>query len=148
MSAYIIGAATAWLIGFSPFLGLYVAIPAAVALGLDYASATLWASFGNFTPILLVTLAFERLRRLPRIGPWLQTRTSERFRKLADRYGMWLVLVMTPVVGVWALAVTGVGLGMDRYKLAVFSGISIVLYALVIAVGVALGVEAIEAVAE
>jgi uncharacterized membrane protein len=148
VTVYLIGAATAWLAGFLPFFGLYVAIPAAVALGLDYASATLWAALGNFTPVLLIVLAFERLRRLPRLGPWLQARTSERFRALADRYGMWLVLVVTPFVGVWALAVTSLGLGMDRYRLAVFSGLSIALYALAIAAGLALGLEALEAVAE
>lgn len=148
MSLYVTKAAMAWFIGFAPFFGIYVAVPAAIALELDYVSAIVWASLGNFTPVLLVVLAFERLRRLPRLGPWLETRSSERFQRLADRYGMWLVLLITPFIGVWAIAVTGIGLGMNRYKLVVFSGISILLYALITSIGVALGVEAFHEVTE
>jgi hypothetical protein len=148
MGVYITQAATAWFIGFFPFFGLYVAIPAAVALELDHVSAVVWASLGNFTPVLLIVLAFERLRKLPRIGPWLETRSSERFQRLADSYGMGLVLLITPIIGVWALAVTGVSLGMSRYKLVIFSGISILLYALLISMGVTLGIEAFQAAGE
>lgn len=148
MGGYITQAATAWLIGFFPFFGLYVAVPAAIALELDHVSAVVWASLGNFTPVLLIVLAFERLRKFPRIGSWLETCSSERFRRLTDRYGMGLVLVITPIIGVWALAVTGVSLGMSRYKLVIFSGISILLYALLISMGVALGVEALQEATE
>ena len=81
MNLYVIKAATAWFIGFVPFFGIYVAVPAAIALELDYVSAIVWASLGNFTPVLLVVFAFERLRRLPRLGPWLETRSSERFQR-------------------------------------------------------------------
>lgn len=148
MSLYVTKAATAWFIGFVPFFGIYVAVPAAIALELDYVSAIVWASLGNFTPVLLIVLAFERLCKVPRLGPWLETRSSERFQRLADRYGMWLVLFITPFIGVWALAVTGISLGMNRYKLLVFSGISILLYALVTSIGVALGVEAFYEITE
>lgn len=41
MIEYIGGAAVAWLIGFAPFLEIYLAVPVAIAAGLDYFSAVL-----------------------------------------------------------------------------------------------------------
>lgn len=39
MVEYIIGAVTALLVGFVPFLEVYLAVPAGIAAGLDYFSA-------------------------------------------------------------------------------------------------------------
>lgn len=105
----------------------------------------MWASLGNCTPALLTVLAGKRLRKLPRIGAWLDARTSPRFQRLSERFGAGFVLLITPVIGVWALSVTGVGLGMDRRQLMICSGISILLYAILVSVGVALGIEALPA---
>jgi uncharacterized membrane protein len=132
----------AWFMGFFPFFEIYVAVPAAIAMGLDYVSAVAWASLGNFTPVLLIVLASNHLRKLPRVAAWLDARTVPRLQRWVDRYGAAFILLVTPIIGVWALAVTGVGLGVKPHRLLAFSGISILLYAVLVALGVALGMEA------
>lgn len=141
MDSYIAAAASSFLIGFIPFLEIYLAVPAAVALGLDNVSAVFWPSLGNFLPVVIIALAFERLRRIPRIGAWLERRASTRFQKLIDRHGSWFVLLITPLIGSWAVAVTGVVLGMNRRTLIIFSGLSILLYAVVIVTALAFGFD-------
>ncbi|MDQ3458853.1 MAG: small multi-drug export protein [Deinococcota bacterium] len=135
-------AATAWFLGFFPFFEIYVAVPAAIAMGLDYTSAVVWPALGNFTPVLLIVFAYEKLARHPQIGDWLTGRRSERFERLVNRYGSWFILVITPWVGVWIVAATARALGMKRSALLLYSLLSIVLYAVTIAAAVALGLEA------
>lgn len=142
---YVGRAGLAVLVGFIPFLEIYVAVPAAIATGLDYFSAVLWSVVGNFAPVLLITFAYDRLMRVERVKAWLTGRRSERFQRALDRYGGWAVLLITPWVGIWIVAATAQALGMRRSVLIGFSLASIVLYAVLIAVAVALGVEAFTA---
>jgi len=46
MVEYIAKAFAAWFIGFFPYFEIYVAVPAAIAMGLDYFSAVTWSVFG------------------------------------------------------------------------------------------------------
>ncbi len=136
---YMAKAAAAWFMGFFPFFEIYVAVPGAIALGLDYKSAVFWSVLGNFTPVPIIVFAYERLLRLPGLKRWL--RTSGRLERLLDRYGMWFVLVITPWIGVWVVAATARVLGMKRDPLLLYSFASIALYAVTIAAGIALGVS-------
>lgn len=52
--------------------------------------------------------------------------------------------MITPWVGIWVVAATAQALGMKRSVLLGFSLASIVLYALLIAAAIALGLEAFE----
>lgn len=138
---YIGKAAVAWLIGFVPFLEIYLAVPAALVAGLDYFSAVFWSVLGNFTPVLLIAFIHDRLTRIERVNNWLTGKRSERFQRAIDRYGGPGIILITPWVGIWVVAATAQALGMKRSVLLGFSLVSIVLWAVVIAVLFALGIE-------
>lgn len=140
---YIGKAATAWSLGFLPWFEIYLAVPAAIALGLDYASAVFWSVLGNFTPVLLIVFGYERLLEHERLKDWLTQRRSERLERLVNRYGTWFILVITPWLGVWIVAATARALGMNRTPLLVYSFVSIAVHAVAIAAGIALGLEAL-----
>lgn len=141
MTSYLANAAAAFTVGFLPFLEIYLAVPAAIALGLDYVSAVIWSSLGNFLPAPIILLAHERLRRIPRVETWLEARRSARLRRLVDRYGNWFVLLVTPLIGSWAVAVTGVALSLDKRQLIIYSAVSIAVYATLIAAAIAFGID-------
>ena len=139
---YIVKAATAWFLGFFPYFEIYVAVPAAIALGLDYFSAVLWSSFGNFAAVPVVLVFYKQLMRIGRLRNWLEKRAaSERYQRFLNRYGLLFVLLMTPVVGVWVMAAMAKAAGMNEFKLLVSSLVSILIYAVTMAVLVALGVD-------
>jgi uncharacterized membrane protein len=141
MRDYWLAAISAWLVGFFPFAEIYVAVPVAMAAGLDKGSAIFWSVFGNFTPIVLIHYAYERLARLEWARPWLKRFTSEKFKNRIDRYGVWFVLLITPWTGVWVMGVTAKALGMDGRPLLVTGFISLLLYAIVLVYLFDLGAE-------
>lgn len=136
---YAARAATAWFLWFFPFFEIYVAIPAAFALGLDPVSAVVWPVLGNVAPILLIAFAYEQLMRIERVRRWLQGRRSERFEAWINHYGAPFVLLVTPWIGVWAVAATARALGMNRANLMLYSSVSITVYAIVIGAGIVVG---------
>ncbi len=138
---YAARAASAWFLGFFPFFEIYVAVPAAVALGLDPVSAVVWPVLGNVTPVFLIVFGYDQLMRVERLRRWLHDRRSARFERWIDRYGAPFVLLATPWIGVWAVAATAQALGMQRGILVGFSVVSITVYAIVIAAGLALGFD-------
>jgi uncharacterized membrane protein len=142
MIEYILKASTALFMGFFPFFEILFAVPAAIAMGLDYVSAVVWSSVGNILPAVMIVAGYERLSRWPRVEAWIEARKSARFERLINEHGAWFVLIITPWIGVWAVAVTAVALGMERRQLIIYSGISITVYAVAIAALIALGVEA------
>lgn len=138
---YVSRAATAWFLGFFPFFEIYVAVPASIALGLDYVSAVVWSVLGNYTPVLLIVFGYEQLLRVERVKRWLEGRRSERFEVLINRYGTPFILLVTPWIGVWVVATTARLLGMNRSALLIYSLLSICAYAVVIAAGIAFGID-------
>ena len=132
MLDYLWKAASAWLTGFFPLAEIYVAVPAAVALGLDDVSVIVWTVFGNFTPALLIDAFAQRLKRIPPVARWLARLTSETVEARVNRWGTWFVLLVTPMTGIWIMAVTANALGMARMRFLVPAFFSILLYALVI----------------
>lgn len=141
LSDYAARAASAWFLGFFPFFEIYVAVPAAFGLGLDPLSAVVWPVLGNVTPVFLIVYGYEQLMRIERLGRWLRERRSVRLERWVDRYGIAFVLLVTPWVGVWAVAATARALGMERATLVGFSVLSITIYAIVIAAGISFGVD-------
>lgn len=141
MGSYVLNSLTAFAVGFAPFLEIYLAVPAAMALGLDVVSAVLWSALGNFLPVPFVGVLYDRISPTSRFREWLDRRISERFRRLVDRHGSWFVLVITPLIGSWAVAVTGVAVGMNRRQLVLYSAVSILAYAVLIAAAVSLGID-------
>lgn len=141
MIDYAIRAAGAWFLGFFPLAEIYVAIPAAMATGLDPASVLFWSVFGNFTPLILIHFFHEQLSRSERIKRWLEKLNSPKFRQKVDRHGVWFVLIATPWTGVWAMGVTAKLLGMDGRKLLWSSLASIVVYGAVLVVMIEMGIS-------
>jgi uncharacterized membrane protein len=138
---YAVRAASAWFLGFFPFFEIYVAVPAAFGLGLDPVSAVVWPVLGNVTPVFLIVFGYEHLMRIERVRRWLHGRRSPRFERWIDGYGAPFVLLVTPWIGVWAVAVTAQALGMRRAILMGFSIVSITVYAIGIAAGMAFGFD-------
>lgn len=140
---YLRRAASAWFMGFFPLFEIYLAVPAAIALGLDYVSAVVWSVLGNFSAVPLIVFFHGQLMRIESLRRWLEQRRSPRWQRAMDRYGAWFVLLMTPVLGVWAMAAMAQAAGMKRARLLSASLVSIALYATVLAVGIALGGRAL-----
>ena len=137
MVEYIAKAFAAWFIGFFPYFEIYVAVPVAIAMGLDYFSAVTWSVFGNYTPVILIHFFYEQIIKSERINRWFGKLTSEKFKQKVDKYGSWFVLIITPWIGIWVMVVTMKVFKMDDKKLILYSFISITAYAVVIAVLIA-----------
>ena len=87
MFDYAAKAATAWFLGFFPFFEIYVAVPAAIAMGLDPVSAVIWTVLGNYLPVPLIVIFYRQLLNHQRLGPWLAKLASPRAKGLLDSYG-------------------------------------------------------------
>lgn len=141
MIEYASKAGLAWFLGFFPFFEIYAAVPASMAVGLDHTSAAFWSVLGNYCPVLLIVFGYERLMRIEKVRNWLARRSSERFQRLVNRYGAWFILLVTPWIGIWVVAVTAQLLGMKRSTLLLYSLISIASYGFAIAFGIEKGLS-------
>lgn len=61
--------------------------------------------------------------------------------KNINRYGIWYMLIITPWVGVWAMAVTAKILQMEKRILVSGSFVSILLYSIVLVIVIQNGIE-------
>jgi uncharacterized membrane protein len=141
---YIWKAASAWFVGFFPLAEIYVAVPSAVALGLDDVSVIFWTVFGNFTPALLISVSYEQIIRIPRLAKWLGSLVSERVQVQINRWGMWFILLVTPWAGIWVIATTAKVLQMHTPRFLLSAFISIFVYAVVVLALIKMGITAIE----
>ncbi|MCU0466843.1 MAG: small multi-drug export protein [Anaerolineae bacterium] len=140
---YAARAFTAWFTGFFPLAEIYVAVPAAVAIGLDDLSVLFWTVTGNFTPIVLIHYGYEAMMKNERLRGWLQKLVSEKVKTQFDRWGTWFVLLVTPWTGVWVMGVTAKALGIPAGRLMWASLVSITVYAAVILWGLRAGAAAL-----
>lgn len=117
---------------FLPTSELFVAVPAGYALGLDAASVYAATVLGNFLPVLLLSVLYDRLSRVRRLERLFARLDSPKARHRVNRYGLWFVLAATPLVGAWAMTVSArlLGMGTRRVCAAAFS--SLCAYALVV----------------
>jgi len=140
---YLIKALSVWLTAFLPVSELFVAIPAGFALGLNAPSVWLWTVVGNFMPILLIQLLYEQLMGCRPIGRWLSRLATDKVQARANKYGIWFVLLATPLTGVWAMAITARLLAMEAGRVRLFALLSICIYALGVTLGVFCGAGAL-----
>jgi uncharacterized membrane protein len=115
-----------------------------MAMGLDGVSAVMWAVFGNFMPIPLLLLCYRQLTKVPRIRFWLERlerRGARKVKRAFDRYGVWFLVLMTPILGSWTIAVVAPIAGIHPQRTLVFSFVGILLYAIATAVLVASGIN-------
>jgi uncharacterized membrane protein len=138
---YLARAAAAWFIGFFPLAEIYVAIPAALAAGLDPVSVVFWTVFGNFTPVVLVHYGYEQLIRIDRVRRWFDRLVSDSLAARLERYSLWFVLLVTPWTGVWVMAVTAKVMRMEHRRLFLATLASITIYGVVLVVLIQSGVR-------
>lgn len=144
ITEYTSKAATAWFLGFFPYLEIYVAVPSAIALGLDYVSAIFWSVLGNFTPIPILIFFYQEINKIVWVKRQLEKlkkRSSKKVQRSMDRYGAWFILILTPIFGSWIIAIVIPVTGMNSVKLMISSFLSITFYAIVIAVLIAFGIN-------
>jgi len=141
VTEYLLKAWAVFLIGLVPMAEIYVAVPAGIAMGLDPLSSVTWSVAGNWAPIPLLHLLYDRLRAVPRLGEALDRLASERARARVEGGGFWFYLLVTPLIGTWALGVT---VKLLRVRPATFlapSFLSVLGFGLVIAAALATGIE-------
>ena len=141
MFDYIYKALTVWFIGFFPFFELFIAIPAGFSLKLDPVSTVVFCVAGNFFPVLLIDSGYNRLIRYKRVKEWLDRRISEKMIRNVHRHGTWYLLLITPWIGVWAMAVTARILRMKRERLAWGVLASLTIYSVALAVMIQAGID-------
>jgi uncharacterized membrane protein len=141
---YVTKALTTWSIGFFPYLEVYAAVAAGIAMKLDPVSSVVWGVFGNFTPIPLLLWAYRHLMRIPQLRAWLarlERRSGRRVKRAFDRYGDWFLLFMTPILGSWTIAVVAPITGIRPRRVLLFSFMGIALYGVVTAVAITSGMN-------
>lgn len=132
-------AASAWFLGFFPFAEILIALPAVLALGMAPLPAVVWTVLGNLTPVVGIVAADAWVRRWPEAAEWLDGRRSARVEKMLHKHGPWILFWGTPWAGVWAVSVTGVALGMPRGRLLFWCSLSVIVHAVVLALGMVYG---------
>jgi hypothetical protein len=95
----------------------------------------------NYTPILLIHHSYQWLIKIPRIKKWFYKLSSQRLKPWIDTYGNGFVLLVTPWIGVWAMAVTMKLLNMKSSLFLIYSFLSIFIYAVSLATLIKLGVN-------
>jgi uncharacterized membrane protein len=142
IAEYITKSLTVWWIGFFPYLEVYTAVAAGMMMKLDVVSSILWGVFGNFTPIPLLLWGYARLMRIPRLRSWLirlEKRGGRKVERAFDRYGVWVLILMTPILGSWTIAVVAPITGIRPQRILLFSLIGIILYGVATGVAISIG---------
>lgn len=127
---YIWQSALVFIIGVVPFLEIYVAIPAGLAMGLDPVSSFVWATLGNCLPLALVPRLHGWIHGHERLAKWIDRFVSEKWEHRFNRWGKAALLLFTPWVGVWATAVSAAAVRVAPNVIVVWGCLSIVLYGL------------------
>lgn len=153
IAEYMTKALATWLVGFFPYAEVYVAVAAGMAMQLDVVSSVVWGVFGNFTPVPLMLWSYGRLMGIPRLRAWLlrmeirawllriEKRGGQSAKRAFDRYGIWFLILMTPILGSWTIAVVTPIIGIHPRRILLFSFISITLYGVLTAAAIASGVS-------
>lgn len=134
-----------WLIGFLPLLGIYIAIPIGFFLGLDPYTIAFFAILGTYFPIPLIIMLFDYLYSFSRIKKIIWRFYSRRFVKVINKHGMWLLLLVAPLIGAWTVGITGRLLRISPQKLALYSLLGMILYGVVLTLLIHFGITALTA---
>jgi uncharacterized membrane protein len=137
---YIYKALTVWFIGFFPLFELFIAVPAGFSLKLDPVSIVIFCVAGNFFPVVLIDLGYNRLVRYENVKAWLDRRVSERMIRNVNRYGTWYLLIITPWFGVWGTAVTARILRLERKQMVWGVLASLTFHAIILVVMIHAGI--------
>jgi len=129
------------LISLSPVGEELIAIPAGAVLGLPVFLVAAVAAAANFLPVPALFFVFDRGNKYPKLRDWLMRLRNERVQSWMDKYGIFGLFVITPWIGVYAATVTCELLGMRRERIWGAIAVSLVFYALIIAVLFTIGTK-------
>ena len=138
------------LLAMAPFVEIFFAIPAGVAMGLDVFLVALVAFVGNFLPLPLLALLHERLsRRFPRLfgaaATGARRRRGERARRALARWGVPGLALQAPVgTGSHFAIPLALTLGAGQRQTLAWMGVALVLWTVAIALVSVLGIEGIQ----
>ena len=138
---YIFGASTAWFIGFFPLFEIYIAVPAGIAAGLPWFDAFLWATLGNWMVIPFIDLCYDWLMRFDFMKNLNEKSLSKKWEGRIESHGAWLIIFLTPLAGVWAIGLIAKALKYKRIELWLYTGISISVTGLIIAILTNMGIQ-------
>ena len=71
----------------------------------------------------------------------IKNRGGQKVKRAFDRYGIWILILMTPILGSWTIAVLTPIIGIHPRRILLFSFIGITLYGVLTAVAIASGVS-------
>ncbi len=141
MVEYFYRALSVWFVGFFPWAEIYVAVPVGFGLGLDIYSVISWSVFGNYMPAVLIARSYDTIEHYPKINLWLRKFSSPKVRSRIEKNGVWTTIILTPWLGVWVMAATVKIFGMQTSSFLWASFISILVYAVALALLIHYGVD-------
>lgn len=131
---YIGAAFSTWFVGFFPYFEIYIAVPAGFAAGLNWFDAFFWASLGNWMVIPFVDICYEWLMRFKFMNKIAEKSLNGKWQDRIEKHGSWFILLLTPLAGVWTIAVIAKALKFNRAKLLIYSATSVWVTGLIIAI--------------
>lgn len=141
MLEYLIIAATTFFMGFFPMFEVYLAVPAGIGLGMDVFSSVFWGVLGNWLVIPFVSYFYFFLLKSKKIKLYFEKISRSNTSQKIQKGGFWFVLISTPLLGSWALAVAGKLVDIDKRTLYISSGMSISLYGIIVGILTSMGID-------
>jgi hypothetical protein len=131
---YIGAAFSTWFVGFFPYFEIYIAVPAGFAAGLNWFDAFFWASLGNWMVIPFVDICYEWLMKFKFMKKITEKSLNGKWENRIEKHGAWVILLLTPLAGVWTIGVIAKALKFNRAKLWIYSATSVGITGLIIAI--------------
>ncbi|WP_416148968.1 small multi-drug export protein [Salipaludibacillus sp. HK11] len=131
---YISLAASTWFLGFFPHFEIYLAVPFGLSVGLNWIDAFLWASIGNWMVIPLIDFFYDWLMKFKFMKKISDKSLKGKWRNRIEKYGVYFILFLTPVTGVWVIGIIAKALKINRTQLWLYSAISVGVTGFVIAI--------------
>lgn len=126
----------------SPVGEVLVAIPAGVALGVEPALVFAVAYTANLLPTVVLLIAAGSLqRKFPRVFRYFAREDGRLKRYLEGRYGSLTVLLVTPLIGVYATSISGAILGLDKKRSFILQAAGLMIYGAVETAGLYFGLR-------
>nr|MDO8099223.1 small multi-drug export protein [Candidatus Njordarchaeota archaeon] len=133
---------TVFLLSASPIGEILIAIPVGVALGMEPLLAFTVAYPANLVPIVILLPLLAYLdTRFPRFFNYFARRGGRFQRGLQGKYGSVIMLLVTPIIGVYAASISSKFLRFGKKRSFVLQSVSVAMYGLAEAIGIYFGIK-------